>query len=1151
MDRALNFDRIALALGTHEMLPSPAELRQLMADLEVQLFRHRLNLPADVRKAAWYLHGVASSPSAATVYSTERRRRAFQLSAHIFDLALSDPAIKGSDRLRSAFGAAIGYRKGDLEPNAMAVCRRITPSLDPGERLLDHIDSVALEAGLAIIGFDSQFAWSYLQRVQDQLRGLQTDLGVESLSHTMFAPPYGVVEGGVALLRFLVYGEAESLVSARSFFKIAANTEEGRGDIDGRWVAAHLLTLTDDIEAGSIWNVLPPSVPRTAAQAMTVTAPPLLTLWKAQLALLNTEDRSILDSDVHRIVISVPTSAGKTLLAQLLMVAHLSSELTSVCYVAPLRSLGREMRRAMAARVRVLRKELSPEGPDFMPQVSLMTASAPADIDVMTPERLNQLLRQDPRAVLDRYGFFLFDEAHMMADRDRGLILETVISYLHWRTLETDHRIALLSAALGNRGQLRAWCDPNSDGLLLESDWRGPRRLHAIFTTALDREHGLAPERVRHARRKPIRRRYPTVGNVLLRPAEGITATRLRLTEPVGTTALRSDPGGVGEKKESAHSTPIYKMVAHAVVAVGQAGPVLVVRSTRPDARRMAQAIAELLEPAVGAVALANLVRSRLGNDHPLVAVLERGVAYHHSSLPSDILEVIEDGLRHGQVSYMACTTTLTEGVNLPVRTVVLAETHYRDQPDEGLLVGSRLMNAMGRAGRACKESEGWVLLCLSKKPELSDFGRLKPTEEDLTVRSRLESDEALEALAVFDDAIRRGEDAVFALATEDMNQFISFVWFILSADEERGIAPSDTDIVGALNATFGITRLREEERARWISVAESVRTAYRTAEASRRRRWPLAGTSIASARELDSLADSVVEASHRYSNLTSASTALVVMRELGVLHSLLTLPEAEELVFKDREQGSWQPIQVSTDDLLEAWINGTRIVDLANGFLAAVPDRSYRIEQMVDAVAQHFEHFLSWTIGVLFELVNRQLEEIVVGVKLCPEFPLYVRYGVSSPAALHLMTAGLRSRDLANRIAASAGEENIHTEGIRDWLGLISVADWRHRFHTSADGVRELLEFTRTRRGNLLSVLLSEGSVRTSLSVQTNESEPIEVTFGREVPDIAVLELRAEATGQRLELTGSDQANLIPVFETGLPMRLILHQGELEIVLR
>ena len=109
------------------------------------------------------------------------------------------------------------------------------------------------------------------------------------------------------------------------------------------------------------------------------------------------------------------------------------------------------------------------------------------------------------------------------------------------------------------------------------------------------------------------------------------------------------------------------------------------------------------------------------------------------------------------------------------------------------------------------------------------------------------------------------------------------------------------------------------------------------------------------------------------------------------------------------------------------------------------------------------------------------------------------------------------------------AGVSSIHAEGIRDWLGLMSVGDWRDRFHTSADGVRELLEFTRTRRGNLLSALLLEGSVRTSLSVQTSESKPLEVTLGRNVFDVAVLELRAEATGQRLELTGSAPANLVP----------------------
>jgi replicative superfamily II helicase len=85
--------------------------------------------------------------------------------------------------------------------------------------------------------------------------------------------------------------------------------------------------------------------------------------------------------------------------------------------------------------------------------------------------------------VLDRFGLFVFDEVQLLAEQGRGFTLESLLAFLHWRTQDTPHRLVLLSAALGNRGQLMSWLDPNGEGVLLSSSWRGPRRLHAVFTT--------------------------------------------------------------------------------------------------------------------------------------------------------------------------------------------------------------------------------------------------------------------------------------------------------------------------------------------------------------------------------------------------------------------------------------------------------------------------------------------------------------------------------------------------------------------------------------------------------------------------------------------------------------------------------------------
>ena len=89
-------------------------------------------------------------------------------------------------------------------------------------------------------------------------------------------------------------------------------------------------------------------------------------------------------------VLSVPTSGGKTLLAQMLALEHLARADRGVCYVAPTRSLGREVRRAMANRVRILQKETGSDQPDFPTLADLLDAmdDTPADVEVVTAASL-------------------------------------------------------------------------------------------------------------------------------------------------------------------------------------------------------------------------------------------------------------------------------------------------------------------------------------------------------------------------------------------------------------------------------------------------------------------------------------------------------------------------------------------------------------------------------------------------------------------------------------------------------------------------------------------------------------------------------------------------------------------------------------------
>ncbi len=1180
MERALDLDMLADAIGEHRGLPTPIELQRLIADLEVALFIRQREVPASVIAAGWYLHGVASADPSHQIYGAVRQRRAFTVSAHIFDLASSNGDLSRPALLEYGFAAAIGYMRGGLEPNATAMYRRQSHLLIRDGTVDSHIRTLAIEAGIAFLGLQTRDLFSLFSQWRRALADLAVRVGLERLEGTSFGTAEAVVLGAEDLLFYLAFGREDRLASARTRLLAATRGEAGPDDVDGRWVASHLLSVAGQVTAGSVWSILPPNIPSAARQAFCFASPPVLTLWEPQRELL-IGDPSPVDASTRRLVVSVPTSAGKTLIGQVIMVTHLATAGSSVCYVTPTRSLGREVRRALASRVRIIQREVGLERPDLPFSGDMLEAlskvlaqvladptrfAEPPDVDVMTPERLAFLLRRDPTEVLERYGLFVFDEAQLIGEAGRGFTAEGILAFLHWRTLDTHHRIVLLSAAMGNSAQMMAWLSTDTGNRLQTSDWRGPRRLHAVFTTEADWS-----QETRTASRSPdypVRLTYPLIGTIRLRVAEGSSSRRLRVTRPVGQLAFKASKAGQRGPRDAGMTTPNYKAAAQMVAAIGHAGSVLVVTSTRDAARRMAEELARIAPSSTDVAPLIDFTRLRLGDAHPLVQTLRSGVAFHHAALPTDVLEALEDGLRDDRIKYLTCTSTLTEGVNLPVRTVVIAETRYEGQPEDAQISGARLINALGRAGRAGRETEGWLVLVRADRPMANDFALLAPTDADLAIRSQLTTDRALAELAAFEDALGRSGDAIYD-AVGPVGDFIAYVWFVLAAEEAIHKSTEQADVAGALRATLGFQQLTPDAQKRWLNIADATRASYARADPLRRRTWSRSGTSIGTARTLDAVSDDLIAAIKRDRHAEpppeSVSGGLALLRNTGALQRLLTLPERPgDWSFHETRSTRSSEVVVDINDLLTDWLKGAPLSALADRFLLAVPDESWRIEQLVDAVTAHFEHFLSWTVGAVVELVNQQLHEIGTGTKLCPQLGVFIRNGVDSDEALALMLAGIRSRGLANRIVAAARAAN-EAHDIGAWLALMSINDWRTRFDASASEVLDLLDLTRQKRRSGLRTLLQDGVAEFQITVPAGVDQEATAiaTIGVEARhlDVIVKEETGGSAPRALAISTADtlvayvpaasHTDVQSIIDTGLPVASTIEISPTSQVLR
>ena len=1048
------------------MLPSPEDLQDRLAAAEIALFLQSGTVDDELLATAWYLHAVGSARVALQLYPTDRQLRANQVAAHIFDLALSAGLPSDVEQRETTFAAQVSYLRGDLDPNSLALYRRL-PRSEP--RLRDQPGLVSLDVGSAVLALDRRRLFPRLDALRIEADQLRNVVGVADLIDTPYGSAARVIEGCNDLIVHLTYNRPDRLERARQLFDEGVNPPFIHADLDSRWVAAHLRDVADDLGTASVWAHLPPSVPLSAAMAMTLGDPPVLSLWPPQLDLLNATPNP-LDPEVKRLVLSFPTSAGKTLIAQYIIAAHVASGAGSACVVVPTHSLGRELQRDLDRRLSTLARSADDAGALGLP------LPVEASAVVMTPEKLAAHLRLEPERMLEDYSLFVIDEAHLVGDAERGWVLESALGFLHGATEHAHHRIVLLSAALGNRAHVAAWMGVDgAPAQAFHHDWRGPRRAHALFGTDPDwqNEEVIRPNR----RGGLVRHHVPLHGQIHVRTAPGQYRS-LRTTSPIGSLVLIER--GSGRERDSTNSDPAYRLRARMATVLGAHGSVLVIESTKMAAQRTALALAgELDEDDPACAALVALATARLEAAHPLVDVLRRGVGFHHAALPGDIQAELEDGIRNGPLRYLVATTTLVEGINFPVRSVLVGDRGY--QSGEGfvtILDAPKLLNAVGRAGRAGRETEGWVVLSLNKEFSPADFAPLDVDDEDLTAASHLTTEDALEALAAFEEVIRQGQDAVMQTADGAAADFIGHVWFVANALSELNTAIADP-VRLSIESTLAWQQLDAATRQRWRSIGELAARRFEETAPELRRRWARAGTSVPNAILLQELAAQVRAELPTVTDAGDPVAAFLLVSDHDRLAQLLAINATRAAHFRPRRNAPRSAaFDVDLRALIVDWLQGREIGQIGEAYLGAVTDETYRYEQLSEFISQVLEHLLPWLLNTLVGWVNEGLAQ----GQLCPELPAYLRFGVDTRIALELAQSGVRSRRLVHVVAAAAAELELP---VRDWLAETDLRTWRRLFEASPSELADLLVFTRARDARITSRVLAGEVVEVPLEVE------------------------------------------------------------------
>ncbi len=128
----------------------------------------------------------------------------------------------------------------------------------------------------------------------------------------------------------------------------------------------------------------------------------------------------------------------------------------------------------------------------------------------------------------------------------------------------------------------------------------------------------------------------------------------------------------------------------------------------------------------------ADYIEKFIHEEFSLASNLRKGVAFHYGPLPSSVRVMIENLAKDGEINFIACTSTLAEGVNLPAKNLFLQNPIQTvvGKPSERL-EDVKLNNITGRAGRMLEHFSGNIFLIDPESWTFKDYFEDDEDEEN------------------------------------------------------------------------------------------------------------------------------------------------------------------------------------------------------------------------------------------------------------------------------------------------------------------------------------------------------------------------------------------------------------------------------------
>jgi helicase len=424
----------------------------------------------------------------------------------------------------------------------------------------------------------------------------------------------------------------------------------------------------------------------------------------------------------EHVVLSIPTAAGKSLVAYLAIAQRLKNEGGKAFYIVPLRALAREKYEDLKAFEALGLKIGISTGDLDESDVRL----SKYDVIVCTSEKADSLLRHG-LPWLDTIKVLVIDEVHLIHDPTRGPTLEVIIAQIKARNPATQ--LIALSATIKNAVELADWLG----GKLILSDWRPVVLREGVFFHNSIRYNDGSTKKI---------------------PGDSKQALELLVQESL-------QDGG------------------QTLVFVNNR------KSTVSLANRLSPLVADFLSEAekkdlkkLGG-SLKHEQTETVSIEQSLVTNIQNGVAFHHAGLESSQRRLVEQGFKDHRIKCIIATPTLAAGVNIPARRVIIRDL-WRYDGNFGMTPIPILeyKQQAGRAGRPRYDTIGEAITIAKDSNQRDQIFYNYILADTEPIYSKLGSQSALRMHLLAAVATQ------FVHTAEEMYRFIQSTFYAYQTDE-------------------------------------------------------------------------------------------------------------------------------------------------------------------------------------------------------------------------------------------------------------------------------------------------------------------------------------------------------------------------------